>query len=148
MSIDIYLLPLQPADSFEVAEVVLASLECNAEAGPHVDIRDAAEVIIRMDGRYTPFEKDYVAIAAFENTTEEEARRRYDHVELNGVATNGAPLAQMIFYRKWAVISWYSGTTADELDRYVIAICASTGLAAVDPQARTVWRLQPDGTLA
>ncbi|MDB5312362.1 MAG: hypothetical protein JWO38_6564 [Gemmataceae bacterium] len=54
----------------------------------------------------------------------------------------------MIFCRNRAIIHWYSGTTADELDQCVIAICGKTGLAAVDPQARRVWRLQPDGTLA
>src|SRR5205085_2038898 len=98
MSVDVYLLPLQPTDDFDGAMDALASLDCHAGTGPNGDVRDAGEVITRMDGRYSPFEKDYAAIAAYEKTTEEEARRRYDHVELNGVAASGAPLAQMIFY--------------------------------------------------
>ncbi|MDB5312365.1 MAG: hypothetical protein JWO38_6567 [Gemmataceae bacterium] len=92
MSVDVYLLPLRPADDFDAAMEVLASLDRHAEPGPHGDVRDAAELITRMDGRYSPFEKDYAAIAAFENTTEAEARRRWDHVELNGLTTGGAPL--------------------------------------------------------
>lgn len=79
--------------------------------------------------------------------TEEEARLRDDSVQLNGRADDGQPLAQFHLHQYYIVIHCYSGTNADELDRYIVALCAATGLAAVDPQVCNIWRHLEDGTL-
>jgi hypothetical protein len=149
MSFDLYLLPLQQTDDFDTAMSLLDALgRKDPEYAYELDAREAAQAILQLDPRYQPFKKDFVAIAKYEQITEEEARLRHDSVELNGTADDGQPLAQLHFHRYHIVIHCYSGTSADELDRYVIALCAATGLAAVDPQAGNVWRLQEDGTLA
>lgn len=149
MSFDLYLLPLRPTDDFDAAMSLLHALDRkDPNCVYELDARDGAKTILQLDSRYQPSQKNFAEIARFEKTTEEEARRRYDSVELNGRANDGQPLAQFHFHRYHIVIHCYSGTSADELDQYVIALCAATGLAAVDPQEVNVWRLQQDGTLA
>jgi hypothetical protein len=112
-----------------------------------LDARDAAQTILRLDPRYRAFQKNFAEIAKHEKITEEEARRRHDSVELNGRDNHGQSLAQFHFHRYHIVLHCYSGTSPDELDRYVIELCRATGLAAVDPQESNVWRLLADGTL-
>jgi hypothetical protein len=149
MSFDLYLLPLQHADDFDAAMALLDALDRkDSEYAYELDARDAAQTILQLDPRFRRFEKNFVQIAESEGVTEEEARLRHDSVEVNGRGDDGQPLAQFQFHRFHVVIHCYPGTSADELDQYVIALCAATGLSAVDPQEGKVWRLQKDGTLA
>lgn len=149
MSYDIYLLPLQTTDDFDSAMSLLSGLDEKPMVveGP-IDARDAASAVSEMDQRYKPFERDYAAIARYEKISEEDARKRYDWVELNGTSESGKPLAQFVFNRTHVVIHWYSGTTSEELENFLQAICSVTGFAAVDPQEGTVSWLREDGTLA
>ncbi len=148
MSFDLYLLPLQPEDDFDTAMSLLDALDRkDPECAYELDARNAAQTILQLDPRYRPFQKNFAEIAKFAKITEDEARRRHDSVELNGRADDGQPLAQFHFHPYHIVIHCYSGTTADELDRYVIELCKATGLAAVDPQQNNVLRLLEDGTL-
>jgi hypothetical protein len=148
MSFDLYLLPLQATDDFQSAMSVLDTLDrVGIEPQPGLDVRHAADVIMQLDPRYRSIRMNFAEIAKYERISEEEARTKYVWIELNGTANSGEPMAQFVFHPRHAVIHWYAGTTPDELDRYVIAICAATGLAAVDPQEETVQWLQEDGTL-
>lgn len=148
MSFDIYLIPLQPIDDFESAMLIFDSLD-KGFAAPKFegDARLAADVIMQLDTRYRPFQRNFPEIARYERISEVEARERHDSVLLNGMTTGGEPMAHFEFHRDHVVVHWYSGTTPDELDQYIVAICKATGLAAVDPQESSVLRLQADGTL-
>jgi len=149
MSFDLYLLPLQHTDDFDTAMKLLGALDRkDPDYTYELDARNAAQTILQLDPRYRPVQKMFGEIAKYEGITEEEARLRHDSVQLGGRAEDGQPLAQFHFYRYYIIIHCYSGTSADELDQYVLALCATTGLAAVDPQGGVVWRLQEDGTLA
>jgi hypothetical protein len=148
MSFDLYLLPLQLEDDFDTAMSLLAALECkDPEYAYELDARDTAQTILQLDPRYRPYQKDFAQIAEYEKITEDEARQRYDSVQLDGHDDAGRSLAQFHFHRYYIVIHCYSGTSADELDAYVIELCKATGLAAVDPQESKVWRILEDGTL-
>ena len=147
MSIDIHLLPLQPTDDFDEAMKLLDELHRGELRNPSWDARDAVPTLIQLDGRYRVYEKDYASIAQFEGISEEEARQRHGSVQLNGENANGDALAQVEFNRNHITIHNYPGTTAEELDDCVVALCRHTGLAAVDPQEGAVWRIQEDGTL-
>lgn len=149
MSFDLYLLPLQHTDDFDAAMKLLDALNRkDPNYAYELDARNAAQTVLQLDPRYQPFQKNFAEIAKYERITEQEARIRHDSVELNGQAADGQPLAQFHFHRYHIIIHCYSGTTADELDQHVLALCAATGLAAVDPQEGVIWRLQEDGTLA
>ena len=149
MSFDVDLVPLWPDDDFAAAMDTLTWLDAGGRFHPPpLDPQSVAAVVMRIDPRYRPVAVDAEAIADRLGTMSPgEVRRRFADVHLGGRADDGSPLAQLHFYQSHVVIHCYSGTSADELDQMVIAICRQTGLAAIDPQTEVVWRMQPDGTL-
>ena len=148
MSYDLYLLPLAPEDDFDAALALFSSLEHDTPIEEQFDARSAVNAVTRLDPRYEAKSFDGDPMAEFLSLPIEAARLCHDSVQLNGTGHGGWPLAQFFFYRSRVVIHCYSGTTADELDQLVSAVCLQTGLAAVDPQFGTVLRPQADGTLA
>lgn len=151
MSFDLYLLPLQHEDDFDSAMSFFAALDGNdPDYAYELDARDAAKTILELDPRYATLQISAADQDRFNKTAAGKAylESLCNSVQLTGHAEDGQPLAQFQFHRYHIVIHSYSGTSADELDRYVIALCAATGLAVVDPQRREIWRLQQNGTLA
>jgi hypothetical protein len=149
MSFDLYLVPLKPTDDFEAAMATFERLESN---GPNTsassDVRTAAELLRKLDPRYTPFALDHDEIARFEGISVADAKERYNYVELNGPEDADEPLAQFTFHRDHIVVHWYSGTTEEEMFGYLKAISRQTGLSLVDPQAGKVYRLDANGEFA
>ena len=146
MSFDLYLLPLQPTDGIEAA-VELCERLGSGDSDPRaaaIDVRTAADVLLDLDPRCSLFALKYSEIARFENITIDEAKRRYDYVELNG-PEDGPSLAQFVFYASHVVVHWYSGTSEEEMFRYLAAICRHTGQTLIDPQSGQIHRLGRDG---
>jgi hypothetical protein len=143
MSTDLYLMRLRPDTDFDDAMAILDRMEEGAAGSTAGDAREAAQTLMALDPRFRPFAMDYAAIAQYEGISEAEARRRYDHVELDG--PEELRLAQFIFYRSHVVIHWYSGTSEEDMDSYLKALCDTWGFALIDPQGGEVYRLGPDG---
>ena len=142
MSFDLYLLPLEPDDDYETADRLIAQLFQGADISGPYDARKFAKVLIDLDSRFRPIEMDYAAIARYERISEDDARRRYDHLELNGPESQC--LAQFTFCRNYIVIHWYSGTSSEEMNRYLEVLCKVSGLTVVDPQSSVVLRPSED----
>src|SRR5690606_18896016 len=112
MSYDLYLLEL-PSDDPDEARSRLDEriVRARDESVPPEQKEGAAEALMNADSRFQPFKKDYQAIAEFEGISVEEARKRYDELELNGPAEE--KLAQFVFDNGYITVHWYSGTTAE-----------------------------------
>ena len=139
MSYDLYLLEL-PSDDLNEARSRLEERLARArgESTPPELKEGAAEALMNADSRFQPFKKDYQAIAEFEGISVEEARKRYDELELNGPGEE--KLAQFVFDNGYIAVHWYSGTTPEEMLNYLEILCRETGYAVFDPQASTVTR--------
>jgi hypothetical protein len=150
MSVDLYLLPLQLDDDFETAMTLHAALDrSDPDYAYALDAREAARVILELDSRYERFQISVDEAKKYAGTPTGDAwlKLMSEAVQLNGKSEDGQPLAQFHFSRYHIAIHWYSGTSSDEMDRYLIVLCSATGLAVVDPQTYAVWRLREDGTL-
>ena len=135
MSYDLYLLPLDADASPEDANLLLESRDDNGDPVLQNRIVDA---LMTHDPRLVPFDRDYAAIAEFEGTTVDEAKRKWGSTELNG--PNDARLAQFQISGNSACIHWYSGTTPEEMEQYLEIICRIGGFAVYDPQEMTIQR--------
>ena len=150
MSTDLYLVPVIEGEDFAAGMALFEALESGEGESLYegADGRKAAKVLTDLDPRYTAFEKDYTEIARLERIREEEARRKYDEVQLNGTSRDGKPLSQFNFYRDRIIVHIYSGSTESEINTLLVALCRATGFGVVDPQSEEVYRLRPDGRLA
>jgi len=95
--------------------------------------------LIQYNPRLEPFTFDYAKIAEFQKISEEEARARNQHVELN--PPDGDLVIQLTVDDDRVFISipyWYKGSQADDvfpqLSGYLRVIAETSGLLAYDPQ--------------
>lgn len=140
MSYDLCLLKVPPEAKFDDALRQMDEVLTNEGVGTkECDPQRMARLLMNLEPRYEPFEKDYDEIANFEDLTVEEARKRYNSIEVNGEA-DGKPMAQFIIYENHVDVHRYSGTTEAELNKYLQALCAETGYAVLDPQKGTITR--------
>jgi hypothetical protein len=122
----------------EEGELVVADRALAAERNAR--IRDA---LVREDPALVPFEFDFEAIAKFEKITVEEARRRHDHIELNG--PEDGPGMQIVLFPGTASIAipfWHEGSEAvaviDQVRRYARVMVAEGGYRILDPQLNRI----------
>ena len=141
MSFDLILLEVSTdADAATVTERVAELDARTLEGTGHLERKQRlAAAIMSVEPRYQVGEKDYDAIAEFEQISMEEARRRYDYVQLDGPSDQ--KMAQIVIHGEHIVIHWYSGTDEDEMDSYLRVLCDETGYAVFDPQGSLILRL-------
>jgi hypothetical protein len=95
--------------------------------------------LVEYNPRLEPFKFDYSKIAQSRNISEDEARARYQHVELN--PPEGDLAIQLTVYDDHVFLAipyWYSGSKADhafsQLSEYLRIISNASGFFAYDPQ--------------
>ena len=155
MSYDLHLfLPLTGTDLLECA---VASQDEAAEESADGPLDTAVEdskrrVVAALTSalpHFEPFPFDYAEIAKLQGTSEEIARSRFRHVELNGPEDGGG--IQITVVDRHASITvpyWHSGERALVVFREIWACLAilerEAGFRTYDPQVEQVIRLQDD----
>ena len=155
MSYNVYL--LQPTPGEEPLATVRAKLNVETEVinpGPpnaeaEVRKQQLTRALIDENPSLEPFEFGYGEIARIDGISEEEARVRYRHVELNG-PENGTGI-QITLYDNDASITipyWHEPDQArlvfEEVWRYLRVLKDSGGFFAYDPQLDRVVDLNVD----
>jgi len=144
MSVDVYLLPLQPDEDFEAAMVLFTGLEDRTmSVESSFDVRPLHEVIMKLDPRYQRTETKYAEVARFVKGIGGDLNDHF--LSLHGKSEAGLPLSQFNFHRGYVIIHEYPGTTSDQMDRFIDTICRSTGLAVVYPAFGEVHRVGDEG---
>lgn len=103
------------------AEAVVEAINAAEEAGELSATSDSAKerttaALIAHNPRLEPFKFDYTKISELQKISEDEARLRYQHVELN--PPDGDLAIQLTVYDDHVFISipyWYQGSKADEV---------------------------------
>ena len=145
MSYDLYCYRSQSAEpDVEEARRIVDSFNADEEAG---QIRSGdrelkeriAAALIQQNPRLERFDFDYRAIAESDKISEEQARARYQHIELN--PPEGDLAIQLFIHNDHAFITmpyWYKGEDADRLFStvmdYLRVLNKVAGLFAYDPQ--------------
>ena len=129
MSYDLYLFRLDTNADFKAARAMLDDLMDNKITDPVFDARDAVDALAKIEPRYGL----------------EPLRRGRDFVQL--VGPEKLRMADFVFSPSYISTSLWSGTTRDELDRYLKELCRVTGYSVLDPQSGQIYRLQPNGEL-
>jgi hypothetical protein len=80
---------------------------------------------------------DFAAIAEDEGITADEARRKYRHIEVNGAESPAE--AQFVFFDRYVLVHWYSGTPGDDMDAILYALCVAGDFVVFDPQEDEVY---------
>jgi len=146
MSLDLYLFRLEPNTDFDAASTLLDDLAAKRVVDPSFDAREAVDALLRLEPRYRRVAVDPASLARLRGVSEDAVRREFDFVSVDGPPA--VPLAQFTFSRSYISVSWYSGTTEAQLERYLEELCRITGYAALDPQSGQILRLQANGRLA
>jgi hypothetical protein len=149
MSYDLSL--FQPRPGFDPARDSGGSSEFEPRASdPVVEERKRriADALIRTNTKLEPFQLRYAEIAKFQGITEEEARRRFRYIELNGPKNgNGVQITIFDSHASIHVPFWHTGdkafATLREVWAYLRAF-ASQGFATFDPQIERVLDLETD----
>jgi hypothetical protein len=155
MSYDLHLLAKRPGtDLLSAARALLAREEEEVDAGPPVPEKEArkarlAEALAKLDPHLAAFEFGYAAIAAQRGITEDEARARYRHIELNGAEDgNGIQITLRDETVEVTVPYWHRPAVAAsvfaEVWRYLQLLERDGGFAVYDPQLDRVLDLAVD----
>ena len=145
MSYDLYCYrPSSDAPDVTEARAVVELLNADEEAGrtrpasPAVKER-IASALMQHNPRLERFQFDFRRIAESANISEDEARTRYQHVELN--PPEGDVAIQLTIYDDHVFVTipyWYSGVDADQvfasLSDYLRIVRRASGYFAYDPQ--------------
>jgi hypothetical protein len=96
-----------------------------------------------------PFIFDYAEIARLQSASEDEARRRWRHIELNGPDDgNGIQITLNDETVTVTVPYWHRGVAADgvweEIWRYLHVLCTEGRFDVYDPQLDRMLQLQSD----
>jgi hypothetical protein len=144
MSFDLYLLPANEAnrdpdvarDFLDREEEAFSNIPRDLDPEVEAQKRRLVDCFLRLKPSYREFPKDYAGIARFENITEDEARRKWRHIELNG--SDEPPEAQVMICDRYVVIHWYSGTPPEEMDAVLTVLSNEENLIVYDPQAHAI----------
>jgi hypothetical protein len=148
MSYDIYCFrPSSPTPSIEEAQAIVESDE-DSERPEDESARETKQRVVEALKQHNPrleqFEFDYAAIARRMKISEQEARERRKHVELN--PPEGDPAIQITVSGKHVSISipyWYTNAEAERVFRqlmdYLRVIKRAGGYWAFDPQKDRIF---------
>ena len=155
MSYDIYL--FQPVPGEDPVETARARLEVDTDeinpGPPQADAEKRKQQLVRAlmaeNPALEPFSFGYAEIASHEGISEDEARIRYRHVELNGSEKgNGIQITLYDDYASITVPYWHqpvaAGGAFDEIWRYLRVLSESGGFFVYDPQLERVLDLEDD----
>ncbi len=155
MSYDLYLLrPESGVDPLETAEKLFSeeSEEINLglpQPEKEKQKRDLADALIKLNPGLEVFPFGFSEIAAMEGITEDDARIKYRHLELNG-AEDGNGI-QITFYDDSASITvpyWHVGEKArdtfKEIWSYLMLLEKEVGFVTYDPQLEKILNLSSD----
>jgi hypothetical protein len=146
MSYDLFLFRLDADADFNAASVQLDRLVDEDVTDPAFDARDAIDTLLSIEPRYKRPAVDYAALARRRGTTEEAVRRQFNFVQVLGPVN--VPLAMFTFCSSYISVNCGSGTSAEELERYLTELCRATGYSVLDPQSGEIRRLQASGELS
>jgi hypothetical protein len=117
--------------------------ENNIEPDPELKLK-IAKALIDFNPRLESFEFDYDEIAKFQGINKEEAKEKFDHIELNTPETDLA--TQITIFDNNVSITvpyWYSSNKAkdvfDKVTEYTKVIRKTAGYFVYDPQTETVY---------
>jgi hypothetical protein len=161
MSYDIYLLspelPVKQALAFlrsQSDQHALAEAFAMSNPGKPNPRKEArknalATALQRINPELRPFAFDYTAIASMMEVSEEEARTRWRHIELNSAPKGyGTQITLYDDYVSIAVPYWHSNDRAEQALRqvwaYVDAMITLEGYVAFDPQLDRVLDTNAD----
>jgi hypothetical protein len=128
------------AEAQALVEAINAAEEAGESRATASGIKERiAAALIEYNPRLEPFKLDYRKIAESEKISEDEARSRYQYVELDPPERDLA--IQLTVYDDHVFISipyWYQGSKADEVffqcSQYLRVIRKTAGFFAYDPQ--------------
>jgi hypothetical protein len=155
MSYDLYLIPrsLGP-DLVAVVRAKLQDEEDEVDPGPPVAEKEArkqrlARALTTSNPELTVFAVDHAALAAEQDITEDEARRRYRDIELNGAEDgNGIQIFLGDDRVDVTVPYWHhppdAASVFDEIWGYLHILEREGGLAVYDPQLDRILNLAAD----
>ncbi len=116
----------------------------NADAPLRSNKQKVVSALVHSNPRLEPFLFDYPQIAKLDRISEEEARRKYSHVELN--APEGDPAIQLTIYDDRVDITipyWYgageSASVFAQLFAYLRIIRETAGYFVYDPQTDSAF---------
>lgn len=155
MSYDLYLFrPKAGVDPLETAEQLFS--EGSEEINPGLpqpekekQKRDLADALIKLNPELEVFPFDFQAIAKLQSITEDEARLRFRHLELNGAEDgNGIQITLEDDSASIAVPYWHVGEKArdafKEIWSYLSLLKKEAGFVAYDPQVEKILDLTSD----
>ena len=103
-----------------------------------------AKALIEYNPKFESFEFDYEEISKLQGTTVDEAKKAFDHIELN--TAEGELATQIIIFGDTVSITvpyWYSGDNATEvfnnINQYAKVIRQAAGYFVYDPQTEEVF---------
>jgi len=154
MSYDIYLFKPDDGESVEDAfERLFSEDEDGDESEPSAE-REVlkarlADALIAANPLLESFQFDYAAVAKSLKTTEEEARRQWRHIELNGPEDgNGIQITIEDGKATVTVPYWHEGDDAkrvfEEIWKYLKVFQTEAGYLAFDPQLECPLDLSKD----
>jgi len=155
MSYDLHLLSSRPGgDALRVARALVTQEQEVINPGLPVPAKEAqnrrlANALVEANPRLEVFEFDYAAIAAQRGVTEEDARARYRHLELNGPEDgNGIQITLYDDTIDITVPYWHqpeaAGRVFEEIWRYLELLEREGGFAIYDPQLDRMLTLTVD----
>lgn len=156
MSYDLHLFrPVPGTDLAAAAESSLDAAEDAAEdPGPpdpaaEARKRELVDALRRVNPVLTPFQFDHAAIARHASISEDEARRRWRHVELNGADDgNGIQIALHDATASVTLPYWHRDAAAratwEEVWSYLRVLESQGGFRTWDPQIERVLDLARD----
>jgi len=155
MSYDFHLVPQTTAeDPVEAARAWLERDEHEINPGPPVPEKEErkkrlARLLVESNPELEPFSFGFSEIAKTYNWTEDEARVRFRHVELNGPEDgNGIQITLYDDTADIAVPYWHqpeaAGAVFDEIWRYLTILVEEGGLMVYDPQLDRILDLTSD----
>jgi hypothetical protein len=126
------------------AEALIEAINATEEAGSFntqtsATMEKITAALLKQNPRLEPFKFDYREIAESQKISEAEARRRFQHVELN--PPEGDLAIQLTVHDDYVFVSfpyWYKGGNASELFsqclEYLRVIRQAAGFFVYDPQ--------------
>lgn len=110
------------------------SLLNSPEKGPRIDKEGLATAIMGAEPNFSSFQKDYQAIADFENCTVEEAKKRWNHIELNWMNDQDNGSVQILIYDNYIRFETAGGESGLKPIKLALKICELHNLHIFDPQ--------------
>ena len=144
MSYDIYCYKSKlDRPNLEEAQAIMELEEEESSSDPETKLK-IAKVLIDYNPKFESFEFDHEEISKLQGTSIDEAKKAFDHIELN--TPDGDLATQITIFGDTVSITvpyWYSGDQANEvfnnINEYAKVIRQTVGYFVYDPQTDKVF---------